>query len=65
MRLAIPYGADHARVEGLLLDMAHRHTVAINEIGEAALRELERRHMMRRATVDVVCLPPLRLHRVA
>lgn len=47
MRLPIPYAADHARVEDILLDVARRHTVSINEMSEAALKEMERRYVMR------------------
>lgn len=49
MRLPVPYNADYARVEKILLDTANRHTVKIAEIGEEALRALETRYVMKRS----------------
>jgi small-conductance mechanosensitive channel len=49
MRLPVPYTSDRKRAERILLDAAGRQTVSIREIGEPALRELERRFFMRRA----------------
>jgi small-conductance mechanosensitive channel len=43
MSLPIPYDANRERVEQILLDAAGRHTADVRDIGEEALRELERR----------------------
>jgi small-conductance mechanosensitive channel len=48
MRIPIPYGADRARAEQILLDAAHRRTQRVQEYGEESLRELERRYMIKR-----------------
>jgi small-conductance mechanosensitive channel len=49
--LAIPiaYDADRRRAEEILLEVAHARTVQLNEIGEEAIRELERRYFVRRS----------------
>ncbi len=49
MTLPVTYTADRARAERILLDVAGRHTVPIEELGEAALLEMERRYFIRRA----------------
>ncbi len=49
MRLPVPYNTDYAKVEKILLDTAHRHTVKIAELGEEALRALETRYVMKRS----------------
>jgi small-conductance mechanosensitive channel len=46
LRLPVPYTADRARAERLLLEAAERHTVQIAEVGEEALRELRRRYFV-------------------
>lgn len=52
MRLPVPYNADYATVEQLLLDAAHKHTVKIAELGEPALRALESRYVMKRSELE-------------
>jgi small-conductance mechanosensitive channel len=47
MSLPIPYHADHAAAERILLEAASRHTVRAAELGEAALAEMERRYFVR------------------
>jgi small-conductance mechanosensitive channel len=47
MRLPIPYNADRNRAEQILLDAARKHTTKIAEIGEKALREFERRYVVK------------------
>jgi small-conductance mechanosensitive channel len=48
LKIGIPYNADRARAEQILLDTAQRHAEGLAEMGEAQLRELERRYFMRR-----------------
>jgi small-conductance mechanosensitive channel len=52
MRLPVPYNADHVKVEKILLEAAHRHTVKIAELGEEALRALETRYVMKRSELN-------------
>ena len=47
--LPIPYNVDRRRAEQILLDVAGAHTVKVNELGEDALKELERRYFVRRS----------------
>ncbi len=49
MAIPVPYGADRARVENILLEVARAHTVKLNELSEEAIKELERRYAVRRA----------------
>jgi small-conductance mechanosensitive channel len=49
LHLPIPYGADRARAESVVLDAAKRHTLDIGRVGERAMREMERRYVMSRA----------------
>lgn len=51
MRIGVPYGADRARAERVLLDVARRHTTQVSELSEAALKEMERRYFMRRSEI--------------
>lgn len=51
LRVPIRYDADRARAERILLDAAGRHTVKLAELGEEALRELERRYFVERAQI--------------
>jgi len=44
IHLPVPYGADYARVERILLEAARRHTEDLSRIGRAALDELQRRY---------------------
>jgi small-conductance mechanosensitive channel len=52
MRLPVPYNSDYARVEKILLDAAHRHTLNIAELGEEALRALETRYVMKQSEMN-------------
>ncbi len=49
--LPITYEADRRRAEQILLDAAEKHTVPLNELGEAAIAEMERRYFIRRETM--------------
>jgi small-conductance mechanosensitive channel len=51
MTIPVTYKADRARAEQILLDAARRHTLDVSRLGEDDLKELERRHVMRRADV--------------
>jgi small-conductance mechanosensitive channel len=46
MRVPIPYRADRARAERILLEAAERRTVDAAELGAEALREMERRYFV-------------------
>jgi small-conductance mechanosensitive channel len=48
MRIPIPYDADREKAEKILLDAARRRTQRMKELDEEALRELERRYMIKR-----------------
>jgi small-conductance mechanosensitive channel len=52
MHLPVPYTADYAKVEKILLDTARKHTVKIAELGEEALRALEARYVMKRSELE-------------
>ena len=52
MALPIAYDADRATAERILLDVARQNTVQLSEIGEEALRELERRYFMKRSDMQ-------------
>lgn len=45
--IMIPYSANRRQAEQILLDVAQQHTVQISEMGEEALREMERRYFVR------------------
>lgn len=47
IRLPIPYDSDRDKAELILLEATQRHTVKITTMGEAALRELERRYAVK------------------
>jgi len=47
MHVMIPYSADRRRAEQTLLDVAERNTVQISELGEDAIREMERRYFIK------------------
>ena len=49
--LPIPYAADRARAEQILVEAATRHTVPIEEVSADVLAELERRYATRAAHV--------------
>jgi len=52
MALPVPYTADRSRAEQILLDVADRHTLAIERMGEDALREMQRRYFMKPAEMN-------------
>jgi small-conductance mechanosensitive channel len=52
LTVPIPYDADRARAERILLDAAMRRTVEIGKLSEAALREMERRYFTRPANLE-------------
>jgi small-conductance mechanosensitive channel len=52
MRLPIPYNADRHRAEQIILDAARRHTLKVTELGEDALKELERRYVVKREEME-------------
>ena len=52
MRIPVPYTADYAKAESILLEAARKHTVKIAELGEEALRALESRYVMKRSELD-------------
>lgn len=52
MRVPIPYNADRRRAEQILLDAARKHTIKVAEIGEDALRALERRYVLKRSELE-------------
>jgi small-conductance mechanosensitive channel len=49
MQIPISYNSDRRKAEEILLDVARKHTVKIEELSEAALKEMERRYFMKRA----------------
>lgn len=52
MRVPIPYTADRARAEQILLDAAHRHTTDIEHMSEMALEALESRYVLKRSELQ-------------
>src|SRR3954471_16217842 len=46
LHLPVPYTADRARAEQILLSAAERHTVRQSEMGAEALREFQRRYFL-------------------
>jgi small-conductance mechanosensitive channel len=52
MRLPIPYNGDHQRAEAIILEAVRRHTMTVSELGEQALRELERRYLVKREEME-------------
>lgn len=51
LRVPVPYTNDHRRAEQILLAAARRHTVEVEQMGEEALREFERRYFTKRAEI--------------
>lgn len=49
MQLPVPYTANPARVESILMEAAQRHTVPIGELSAEALEELQRRYFLKPA----------------
>jgi small-conductance mechanosensitive channel len=47
--LPIAYSSDRARAESILLSVAEHHTVSLTELSEAALEEMQRRYVLKRA----------------
>jgi small-conductance mechanosensitive channel len=47
LKVGIAYTADRGKAEEILLNVASRHTEPISNLGEDALRELERRYFVR------------------
>lgn len=52
MSIPIAYDADRETAERILLEVARENTVKLAEIGEDALRELERRYFMKRSDLQ-------------
>jgi small-conductance mechanosensitive channel len=51
VQVPIPFGADLAKAERILLEAAAAHGVRIEELGQSALEEMRRRYFMQRADV--------------
>ena len=51
LQVPIPYDADHARAERILVDVAQRHSVRLEELSADALEEMKRRYFMKSADV--------------
>lgn len=47
MQIVVPFKADYAAAESILLEAARRHTVALSEMSREALRILEQRFLVR------------------
>ena len=52
LHLPVPYTADRARAEQILLAAARRHTVRVSEVSTEALRELRRRYFVDSADLE-------------
>ena len=52
MRLPVPYTADRHKAEQILLDATRKYTEKIAEISEDALKELEKRYVMKRSELE-------------
>jgi small-conductance mechanosensitive channel len=52
LSLPVSYASDRARAEQILLSAATRHTVPIAELSEPALREMERRYLLKAADLS-------------
>ena len=52
MAVPIAYRDDRAAAERILLDAAARHTLKVAELGEPAIRELERRYAAKRSDMN-------------
>ena len=51
MSVPVPYTADRAHAEQILLHAAERHALALNELSVEALQELQRRYLLRPADI--------------
>lgn len=49
INLPVPYTADYKKAEEILLEAARKHTTTYSDLGEDALRALERRFVMKRS----------------
>jgi small-conductance mechanosensitive channel len=52
LRVPVPYGSDHEHAERILLEVAKRHSVPVNELSAAALAEMRRRYVMEHPAVE-------------
>ena len=52
LRVPIPYTADRNRAEQILLEAARKYTTKVAELGEAALKALEERYVMKRSELE-------------
>ena len=52
IRLPVPYNADRYKAEQILLDVTRKHTTKIAELSEEALKELEKRYVMKRSELE-------------
>jgi small-conductance mechanosensitive channel len=52
MSVPISYSADRNRAEKILLQAANHHTVAVTEMSEDALREMQRRYFVKRTEMN-------------
>jgi small-conductance mechanosensitive channel len=52
MHVPIPYNVDRSEAERILLETARRHTTKIAELGEDALKDLERRYAVKREELE-------------
>jgi len=52
MHLPIPYNGDRRKAEEIMLNAARHYTVRIAELSEEALRELERRYVVKREELN-------------
>lgn len=52
MRLPVAYTADREKAEQILLDVARRHAVGLNELDAAAINELKRRYFLDRLATE-------------
>jgi small-conductance mechanosensitive channel len=52
LALAVPYSADRAKAESILLEIANRYTVKEKEMSQQALDEMRRRYFMQDASTE-------------
>jgi small-conductance mechanosensitive channel len=52
MHIPIQYTADRGRAEQIMLEAVRRHTKKIVELGEGAIKELERRYFVKRSELE-------------
>ena len=52
MHIPVPYSADMKRAEQILVEAARAETVKLSEIGEEAMRELERRYFVKSSNLE-------------